>query len=356
MTLDLGNARAAFARRYVPRHIAPAARGAGIGRKVGAGALVAALAAGGLTAGQIAAAPPSQAAQSDIVQVSAAKRTADTQRMLTLINQYRGTKGLKPVRYSRTLSGIVQEHSDRQVVAESFWHSTTFMTDPRAGRWTHTNEIIALSHQDSVDQLISWWKSSPAHNAALISPKAEVIGIGLTYADGSLQNTRQGWRLLSTVNLYGYANGGAPADASTAVNGAPAPAPAPTTNPGLVPSGTSGYALRGAIGDRYLRGGGAAVFGKPVMNEAPSSGGGQYQIFDLAGKRTKMLWTPATGAHPVKEFGAIGFEWSLRGYERGYGYPLNGEYQVGNEMRQDFSNGYTLTWNMNNGALRVLRR
>ena len=353
-----GNGWSILGRRYVPRHIAPAARGGGIGRKVGAGALVAALAAGGISAGQIAAAPGAQAAQGDIVQVSAAKRTGDMQRMLTLINQYRASLGLNPVKFSNQLSGIVQEHSNRQVAEERFYHSSSFMTDARAGQWTHTNEIIALSYQDSVDQLVSWWKTSPAHNAALTSPKAQVIGIGLTYADGSLQNTGQAWRILSTVNLYGYANGGAPADTSATVNGTPSggTGQAPSGNTGLAPSGnTTGYTLRGAIGSRYFSDGGSAFFGQPIMNEAPATGGGQYQIFDKAGKRTKMIWSPATGAHAIREFGAIGFEWSIRGYERGYGYPLTSEYQVGNEMRQDFANGYTITWNMNNGALRVLR-
>lgn len=184
-------------------------------------ALSAGIGATALTGTSLLAGPAAHAATTDIVGVSAATRDADAQLMLDEINRYRASLGVKPLKYSATLSRVVQRESDRQVVEERFSHSTRFLTDPRTGPWTSANEVIALEHHRDVRALVKWWKSSPAHDKAIRDPRHEVIGIGLTYADGRLQRTGQAWQVLSTVNLYGYAHGGAPADASTRVHGAP---------------------------------------------------------------------------------------------------------------------------------------
>ena len=259
--------------RYVPQHSTRRGPRAHRGRRplgtrpLTAAALATALAAGTFATGQLADAPVAQAAQSDIVQVSAAQRAADQQKLLDSINSYRRSLGLKPVRYSQTLTNIEQAHSDAQVRDESFYHTDQFMTDSRAGRWTHVNEVIALSYQSDVNQLLAWWKTSAAHNAAITSPKAEVIGIAPTYADGSLQRTGQPWRLLGTVNLYGYANGGAPADATTTVAGGAVTVPAAQVQP----QAAAAYSPYGAIGVTWRNFGGTAGFGTPVMAEAPAA-------------------------------------------------------------------------------------
>lgn len=332
--------RALF-RKHKPRHSA----GSDAGRRHMRTAVAASALAATALGGQLAHAPEAEAATQDILQVSQAQRLQDQQRMLDLINQYRASHGLAPVKFSQQLSGIVQEHSDRQITAESFWHSTSFMTDSRAGRWTHTNEIIALSYRQDVAELVNWWKTSPAHNAAMLSPRAEVIGIGLSYADGSLSNTGKPWRLLSTVNLYGYANGGAPADTSTRVTDGYLPQVSQTPGPVQGVSAAT-YPVYGGIGSHYHQGGGSATFGQPIMAEANASYGGRYQVFSKGGLTFKFLWSPGTGAHWVKDFGAIGQVWSKYGMERGLGYPTTDEYRYGNEMRQNFSNGYTLAWNI----------
>lgn len=333
--------------RYRPRHRTGSTGSAPVRSRLVGATMATALAAGTLTAVQVAQAPAAQAAQSDIVQVSAAKRATDQQRLLDAINSYRGSLGLKPVRFSQTLTGIEQGHSDAQVRSESFYHTDQFMTDSRAGKWTHVNEVIALSYQDDVNQLLAWWKTSAAHNAAITSPKAEVIGIGLTYADGSLQNTGQPWRLLGTVNLYGYANGGAPADASSRVSGG-------TTAVQSASANTAVFGTRGAIGVTYRNNGGSAVFGNPTMDEAAAVGG-QYQLFTRNGRTHKFLWSRTTGTHIVKEFGGIGQVWSRNGYETGYGFPTSNEYRYGNEVRQNFSHGVVLAWDVNTHNVRIYR-
>lgn len=326
-------------RRYAPRHAAP--RVHPMRRPAALGVLALALAAGVGTAAQVVSPAQADAAQSDIVQVSAAKRAADQQRLLDLFNQYRASKGLKPLKFSQTLTSIEQNHSDQQVRDESFYHTTTFTTDSRAGGWTSTNEIIALSYQDDVKQLLDWWKTSPPHNAAILNPKAEVVGIALTYADGSLQNTGQPWRLLGTVNLYGYANGGAPADATSRIGAAAQP---------VVQAAAAAPTVSGGIGTAYRAAGGSAAVGAATTSESDATGG-RYQLFSKDGRQTKILWSRATGGHLVKDYGAIGHYWSRAGFERGLGFPTTNEYRVGTEMRQDFAGGTTVVWNSTTGAV-----
>ncbi|MGX5357782.1 CAP domain-containing protein [Kocuria sp. KH4] len=360
-------------------------------------ALTAAALALTVPAGGILVAAPASAASSDIVQVPASTRTADAQKLLELINAHRRAKGLAPVRYSATVSGIAQGESDRLTRQEVINHTDTFLKDPRAGAWNHAGEIHAVSWQRSVAELMTWWKGSTAHNKVLTDPDMTVIGIGLTYVDGSLAGNKQGWKLVGTVASYGYPAGRAPADTRTSVGAAPAPAPAPST----APISSAGYSVRGAIGRQYHALGGAAAFGAPTGPERGGlvgggtlqgfakghtfywssatgawpvhvngaigrkfaaqrwenglgypttreitglTGGGAYQMFRQGTAVHKVIWSPRTGAKVVKESGAIGQRWKAAGAERGYGYPVTDEYRYGTEVRQRFSHGYTIHW------------
>lgn len=319
------------------------------------GTLAALLLAVALLIAGLSTAAPASAAGKDIVTASAATRTADAQKMLSLINAHRASKGLSPVKYSASLSGISQGQSDRLVKQEVIDHSNTFLTDPRAGSYTAVGEIHALSWQHSVTDLVTWWKGSTAHNKVLTDPKVQVIGIGLTYVDGSLSGNGQGWRLVGTVDSYGYANGGGPADARTTVAGG---ASQPTkVAPAAAAPVVKGYTVRGGIKTRYTALGGAAVFGQPTMNERGGLvRGGVYQNFRTStGAGYKFLWSSASGAHAVKESGAIGRAWQKAGYERGWGYPTTEEYSAGNEVRQRFSNGYVAHWSRVTGKTWVTR-
>ncbi|MUN62665.1 hypothetical protein GMA12_05860 [Kocuria sediminis] len=357
------------------------------------------------------AAPAAQAAAQDLVQVDALTRQNDAQIILDEINRYRASLGLRSLKYSATLSQVVQKESDRQVVEEKFSHSTSFLTDPRVGPYTNANEVIALEYHRDVRALVAWWKSSAAHDKALKDPRHEVIGIGLSYADGRLENTGQPWQVLSTVNLYGYANGGAPADASARVGGTPAYSNE-TSGPTTPIPGPSGYGVAGAIGAKYHALGGASVLGAPVTAEIGGlRGGGVYQEFSLNGRKSTLYWSPATGAHrlenattigqkfvaagrengygyptteerrlpdgssyqvysrdgavtkvlwtraygarAVKETGAIGRAWKAAGFERGYGYPVTDEITSGTTVYQRFSNGYKVIWSSTTGQVTV---
>ena len=374
-------------------------------RTTGRLALTAAALALAVPATGILTAAPATAANSDIVKASTSTRSADAQQLLALINAHRKAKGLAPVKYSATVSGIAQGQSDRLVREEVIDHTDTFLKDSRAGSWNAAGEIHAVSWQGRVSDLMTWWKGSKAHNKVLTDPEMTVIGIGLTYVDGQLTGNKQGWKLVGTVTSYGYVPANTPRDARTTVGTAPAPAPAPapkpTAPPTTAPITSAGHTVKGAIGTRYHALGGARVFGTPTGNErgglinggvlqgfsrnhtfywTPSTGawpvnlngaigrkfaatrwengygypttrevtglvnGGAYQVFRQGGAVHKVLWSPRTGARVVKETGAIGQRWKSAGFERGYGYPVTDEYRYGSEVRQRFSHGYTVHW------------
>ncbi|MFW6186474.1 MAG: CAP domain-containing protein, partial [Actinomycetota bacterium] len=315
-------------------------------RSSGRLALTAAALALAVPAGGVLTAAPAAAAEADIVRVPAGTRTADAQKLLELINAHRRAKGLAPVKYSATVSGIAQGQSDRLARQEVINHTDTFLEDSRAGSWDAAGEIHAVSWQRSVTELMNWWKSSTAHNKVLTDPRMEVVGIGLTYVDGALTGNKQGWQLVGTVTSYGYPAGKAPADARTSVGTA-----APTTSP--APIASAGHTVRGGIGTQYHALGGAAVFGAPTMNERGGLvGGGAYQSFS---RNTSFYWSAPTGAWPVNYNGAIGDRWRAAGYERGYGYPTTQERGglVGGGAYQVFRNGgsvHKMLWSPRTGA------
>ena len=107
-------------------------------------------------------------------------------------------------------------------------------------------------------------------------------------------------------------------------------------------SGHGAHAVKeyGAIGRAWMRAGYERGWGWPATDERTVPGGA-YQVFVKEARATKVLWSPATGAHAVKEYGAIGRAWMRAGYERGWGWPVTGEYAMGGEIRQRFSTGVT---------------
>ncbi|MFI7480857.1 CAP domain-containing protein [Kocuria sp. M1R5S2] len=98
-----------------------------------------------------------------------------------------------------------------------------------------------------------------------------------------------------------------------------------------------------SIGRKWIAAGREHNFGLPSTDERGISGGA-YQVFTRQGRGTKVLWSPGAGSRAVKEYGAIGRAWKAAGHERGYGFPVTDEYPHGAEVRQRFSNGYTVHW------------
>ncbi|MFF0990425.1 S8 family serine peptidase [Kocuria nitroreducens] len=101
-------------------------------------------------------------------------------------------------------------------------------------------------------------------------------------------------------------------------------------------AGTGAAAVRGAIGSRWAAlGGETGPLGYPLGGERGGLvGGGAHQAFE----RGRILWSPATGAQPVR--GAIGRAYAdLRGEHGRLGYPVTSEHRSGDSVVQRFQGG-----------------
>ncbi|MFW6186473.1 MAG: GH25 family lysozyme [Actinomycetota bacterium] len=131
-----------------------------------------------------------------------------------------------------------------------------------------------------------------------------------------------------------------------------------TTHKVLWSPATGAHAVREntGIGGVWMRGGHERGYGYPSTDERGGLvGGGAYQVFRNGGDVHKILWSPASGTHAVKENSAIGREWMAAGHERGYGYPVTDEYRSGTEVRQRFSKNFTVHWSSVTGRTWVTR-
>lgn len=119
-------------------------------------------------------------------------------------------------------------------------------------------------------------------------------------------------------------------------------------------TGTRVVDYGGSIGKKFAADGYAGTYGPPATNEARTADGGAYQIFNAAGKRTKIVWSARTGSNAVKEYGAIGKKWAALGHERGLGYPATDEYRTAGGVAQNFTGG-RIEWNAITRAVTVTR-
>lgn len=347
-------------------------------------------------------AQPAVAAQQDIV---GGDYTTHAQNILNDINAYRKSKGLKPVKYSATISTIAQDESNRAVRDENYNHSMRFLNDSRAGSWTHAGEVTALEYSVNSHALVNWWKKSPSHNKFLLNPDIDVIGIGVTFVDGNLSKTKQPWRIVGTVDGYGYDRGGAPADARTTVSAPPqkvenGSSGASLMSPGYISgyynanksklgspvrykttglvqggvvqqfmnytngarysvywsntTGTHDVKTSGGIGATFANTGAERTHGYPKDNEKSKTYKNQkyaYQFFARNGVNHLLMWTPQHGTHVINERGAIGSTWAKAGREYNYGFPITDEYKGRDgKTYQKFSNGVTISWSPTQGT------
>ena len=109
----------------------------------------------------------------------------------------------------------------------------------------------------------------------------------------------------------------------------------------------------GSIGRKWIGAGREHSYGLPVMDERPATGGA-YQVFRRDGRSTMVIWSPATGSAAVKEYGAIGRKWAALGHERGLGYPTTDEYSTPGGAAQNYTGG-RIEWNATTRAVTVTR-
>ncbi|MGV3246999.1 CAP domain-containing protein [Rothia sp. 11254D007CT] len=278
------------------------------------------------------------AAASDIRTVSAAQRAADQQTLLNLINAYRAQNGLGAVKHSATVASVMEGEAIRQFKAGYYSHGTEFLYNSKVQGYSFVREVIALSYNDDLNQLLNFWKSSPPHRAAILAPQANVIGIGFCYGHG----TSLPWRVLGNVGIYRYEAGKGPNDYVSTISS--------VNTLSNAFSEVSAYAISDKLSDHYYANGGADTFGLPTGNPFASVNGGIIQNFD---KGRTIYWTASTGAHNVYWPGAIGGRYAGSNFERNWGYPMNSEHAFSGGMRQDFIKGngiMSVYWTPSTGA------
>ncbi len=134
---------------------------------------------------------------------------------LTLINNYRASKGLSALKASKSLNIASYTHSKDMATRKYFAHDTKTplpagqsgakfynrMSDAGYTYNTSKAENIAAG-QSTAQAVFNAWKGSSGHNANMLSTKYTVIGIGLATVSGSPYTNY--W----TTDFGGYADAG----------------------------------------------------------------------------------------------------------------------------------------------------
>jgi uncharacterized protein YkwD len=124
----------------------------------------------------------------------------DTQEkaFLTLVNNYRASKGLAALKASKALNVAAHFHSKDMGTRKYFSHTTKTplpagltgsspwdrMRDAGYGYNTSKGENIAAGYA-TAQKVFNAWKASSGHNANMLNAKFKVIGIGLATVSGS---------------------------------------------------------------------------------------------------------------------------------------------------------------------------
>jgi uncharacterized protein YkwD len=117
---------------------------------------------------------------------------------LTLINNYRVSKGLKALKASKSLNIAAFTHSKDMGTRKYFSHTTMSplpvgqsgssftnrMSDAGYTYSTYKAENIAAGHA-TAQAVFNAWKASSGHNANMLNSRYTVIGIGLATVSGS---------------------------------------------------------------------------------------------------------------------------------------------------------------------------
>lgn len=108
---------------------------------------------------------------------------AAEQKMLTLVNQERTTRGLQPLALDSKLTQIARQHSQEMLQQHYFAHDSPALGSPfdrmaRAGiRYRVAGENIALA--PNVDRAHTGLMNSPEHKENILRPEFRKVGIGI---------------------------------------------------------------------------------------------------------------------------------------------------------------------------------
>lgn len=95
--------------------------------------------------------------------------------MVDKINRVREANGVRPARYSRSLSGSSSRFAGYLARTHQFAHGSRIMA---SGRFARLGEVLALTRGWEVrrSQTLRHWLSSPGHRAVLLSPAFSYVG------------------------------------------------------------------------------------------------------------------------------------------------------------------------------------
>ena len=144
--------------------------------------------------------------------------TADERYFVSLVNEVRQSKGLKPLKIERNLNESAENHSRWMLEADVFSHtgkggskhSERIMDAgfPMYGESWSTAENLAMvgvsGEKDLRDEIRAMHKNllnSPSHYAAIVNPKYDLIGIGIEVGEF------QGHRVVMATQNFGRTTG-----------------------------------------------------------------------------------------------------------------------------------------------------
>lgn len=163
-------------------------------------------------------------------QASAA--TSEELSLLQLINGYRQANGLSTLSLSSTLYSAASWMSADMATKNYFSHTDSLGRDPFQrmadfgyGYNTYKGENLAAGAADP-QQVLELWKASPGHNAVLLNPNFQVVGLArYYYADST-------YGYYWAADFGGYVEGAAsPEPTPTPPPPPPPPPPAPPPEP-----------------------------------------------------------------------------------------------------------------------------
>lgn len=111
----------------------------------------------------------------------------DLDKAASMVNSYRAENGLGPLRLSPQLSEAAWVHSKDLSTADRISHYGSDGSDAlervrRAGYQARLTAENVGTGQRSLSEVITGWKNSRDHNANLLLPDAEEMGIAMVYA------------------------------------------------------------------------------------------------------------------------------------------------------------------------------
>ncbi|GEK79351.1 cell wall-binding repeat-containing protein [Agrococcus baldri] len=155
------------------------------------------------------AAVPASAAPAPVSQGTVVERNVATQvsAVFEAINDYRESKGLKPLRFMPALADVAQDWSYRQGQTDQFAHRSNFWHQYPSG-YANVGEIIAWRTDADAAALVRQWINSPAHRAHLENRNYTHMGIGIAFA--SNWRTANSTAMIGTTNFARYTGSSAP--------------------------------------------------------------------------------------------------------------------------------------------------